>query len=153
MVRYAATGRPDVLVIDGHLPRAELGSLMAAADCYVSLHRSEGFGLTMAESMALGKPVIATAYSGNLDFMNDENSFLVPFSWATVPPGAGPYPVGARWADPDLDAAAAIMRTVVGSPDVAEAVAARGPRGDAEVPQLGEALSIRPRPIRGDRAS
>ncbi len=126
MVRYATGGRPDILVMDGHLDRAELGSLMAAADCYVSLHRSEGFGLTMAESMALGKPVIATAYSGNLEFMNDENSFLVPFSWAQVPEGAGPYPVGARWAEPDVGAAAAMMRLVVESAEVAAAVAARG---------------------------
>jgi glycosyltransferase involved in cell wall biosynthesis len=126
MVRYAAAGRPDVVVMDRHLLRAELGSLMAAADCYVSLHRSEGFGLTMAESMALGKPVIATAYSGNLDFMTDKNSFLVPFSWTRVPPGADPYPVGARWAEPDLDVAAAIMRTVVGSPELAGSIAARG---------------------------
>ena len=126
MVRYAAAGRTDVFVIDDPLPRPELGSLMAAADCYVSLHRSEGFGLTMAESMALGKPVIATAYSGNLDFMTDENSFLVPFSWALVPPGADPYPPGTRWAEPDLDAAAVIMRAVVDSPDLAATVAERG---------------------------
>ncbi len=85
MVRYAASGRADVVVMDGDFPRPRLGSLMAAADCYVSLHRSEGFGLTMAESMALGKPVIATAYSGNLEFMTDENSFLVPFSWSAGP--------------------------------------------------------------------
>ncbi len=126
MVRYAAAGRPDVIVMDRQLRRTELGSLMASADCYVSLHRSEGFGLTMAESMALGKPVIATGYSGNLDFMTDENSFLVPFSWTRVPPGADPYPAGSRWAEPDLDAAAAIMRTVVESPDQARAVAVRG---------------------------
>jgi hypothetical protein len=126
MVRYAAAGRTDVVVIDEPLSRPELGSLMEAADCYVSLHRSEGFGLTMAESMALGKPVIATAYSGNLDFMTDENSFLVPFSWALVPSGADPYPPGTRWAEPDLDAAAAIMRVVVGSPELAATVAERG---------------------------
>jgi glycosyltransferase involved in cell wall biosynthesis len=126
MVRYAARDRPDIIVMDGHLPKPVLGSLMQAADCYVSLHRSEGFGLTMAESMALGKPVIATAYSGNLEFMNDENSFLVPFSWAQVPDGAGPYPVGTRWADPDVGAAAELMRTVAESPDVVSSVAARG---------------------------
>ena len=54
---------------------------MAAADCYVSLHRSEGFGLTLAEAMALGKPVIATGYSGNLDFMTPETSYLVPWRY------------------------------------------------------------------------
>ena len=54
-----------------------MAALFARADCYVSLHRSEGFGLTLAESMALGKPVIATGYSGNTDFMTPANSYLV----------------------------------------------------------------------------
>jgi glycosyltransferase involved in cell wall biosynthesis len=85
----------------------------------------------MAESMALGKPVIATGYSGNMDFMNTDNSFLVPFSWASVPRGADPYPVGARWAEPDIEAAANLMRKVVSDPDLAAAVAKRG-RQDVE---------------------
>ena len=151
MVRYAAADRTDVLVIDDPLPRPELGSLMATADCYVSLHRSEGFGLTMAESMALGKPVIATAYSGNLDFMTDENSFLVPFSWAPVPSGAGPYPVGTRWADPDLDAAAAIDARRRRFPRPGSRGRRAWARGCEEVSQPGEAFRVRPGPIRGDR--
>jgi glycosyltransferase involved in cell wall biosynthesis len=126
MVRLASEGRSDVLVVDASLPAGQLGALMQTADCYVSLHRSEGFGLTMAESMILGKPVIATGYSGNLDFMTDENSFLVPHSWAVVPRGADPYPEGARWADPDLDAAASLMRKVFDDPDLARSVARRG---------------------------
>jgi len=132
MVRLAASDRRDIFVVDGQLPPGELGGLMASADCYVSLHRSEGFGLTMAESMALGKPVIATAYSGNLDFMNDENSFLVPFSMVHVPRGADPYPQSARWADPDTTVAAELMRQVVEHPDRAASVAARG-KLDVEV--------------------
>src|SRR3712207_9035191 len=61
-------------------------SLFAASDCYVSLHRSEGFGLTMADAMALGKPVIATGYSGNVDFMREDNSWLVPAGLTQVGP-------------------------------------------------------------------
>ncbi len=68
-VRAAAADRPDILVVDEYYSAEEKGSLIGLCDCYVSLHRSEGLGLTMAEAMALGKPVIATAYSGNLDFM------------------------------------------------------------------------------------
>jgi hypothetical protein len=126
MVRLAASGRTDISVMDAKMPSGHLGALMAAADCYVSLHRSEGFGLTMAESMILGKPVIATGYSGNLDFMTEQNSFLVPYSWASVPKGAEPYPEGARWADPDLDAAASLMRNVFESPDLAASIARQG---------------------------
>ena len=59
-------------MIDGYLDTATSGALMAHADCYISLHRAEGLGLTMAEAMSLGKPVIATAYSGNMDFMTPE---------------------------------------------------------------------------------
>ena len=58
------------------------------SDCYVSLHRSEGFGLTIAEAMALGKPAIATAYSGNLEFMTAENSYLCPAPRCEVGPSA-----------------------------------------------------------------
>jgi glycosyltransferase involved in cell wall biosynthesis len=126
MVRIAAAGRPDIVVTDGVLAQGHLGSLMAEADCYVSLHRSEGLGLTMAESMALGKPVIATAYSGNLDFMTEENSYLVPFSPSEVPAGAEPYRAGARWAEPDIGKAASLMRKVVEGPQDAAAVGARG---------------------------
>ena len=119
MVRLAAAGRSDVSVIDATVSAGELGALMQMTDCYVSLHRSEGFGLTMAESMILGKPVIATAYSGNLDFMTEQNSFLVPYSWAEVPRGAGPYPAGARWASPIWMSPRHSMRTVFEDPDLA----------------------------------
>ena len=98
--------------MDGYLPSRERDALMNACDCYVSLHRSEGFGLTLAEAMALGKPTIATAYSGNIAFMTPENSFLVPWRPGRVPPGCEPYPKGDCWAEPDLDAAASLMRLV-----------------------------------------
>ena len=70
----------------------------------------------MAEAMALGKPVIATGYSGNLDFMDEETAHLVPADLVAVPPGNDPYPAGSRWADPDLDEAARIMRQVADTP-------------------------------------
>ena len=116
---------PDVLLLEGYMDRGHVIGLMDAADCYVSLHRSEGFGLTMAESMALGKPVIATAYSGNLDFMDDTTAYLVPWTPVQVGPGNDPYPPTATWADPDLDAAARMMRWVVDHPDEALATGER----------------------------
>lgn len=132
MIRYASRSRSDVVLIDDATwTRKRLGSLMDSADCYVSLHKSEGFGLTMGESMALEKPVIATGYSGNLDFMTDENSFLVPFSYGSVPKGARPYRAGSRWAEPDLGVAAEHMRTVFTDRKRASDVAWRG-RADVE---------------------
>jgi glycosyltransferase involved in cell wall biosynthesis len=106
----------------------ERNALMAACDCYVSLHRSEGFGLTIAEAMAYGKPTIATAYSGNLTYMTSDNSYLVPWRPTTIPGSCAPYPAGAEWADPDLDAAAALMRRVFTEREEAEARGARALR-------------------------
>jgi hypothetical protein len=111
-VQAAAAGRHDVVIVDDYYSAEEKNSLLGLCDCYVSLHRSEGFGLTMAEAMALEKPVIATGYSGNLDFMTPENSFLVDYSRVAVPAGCDPYPQGSPWADPDLDHAAELMRRV-----------------------------------------
>jgi glycosyltransferase involved in cell wall biosynthesis/2-polyprenyl-3-methyl-5-hydroxy-6-metoxy-1,4-benzoquinol methylase len=118
-LRAAATGRPDIYVLDRYLSAPEKNGLMSTADCYVSLHRSEGFGLTLAESMAYGKPVIATAFSGNLEFMNEDNSYLVPFETVEIGPGAAPYPEDGTWANPNLDRAAELMRFVYESPDEA----------------------------------
>ena len=98
---------------------------MAGCDCYVSLNRSEGFGLTMAEAMAYGKPVIATNYSGNVDFMHQGNSHLIPFKLVPISKGCDPYPVDAKWADPDIDAAAAAMRRVFNDPTAARVLGER----------------------------
>lgn len=77
--------------MDGYLSQIENDTLIPLSDCYTSLHRSEGFGLRMAEAMALGKPTIATAYSGNLDFMTAENSYLCPAPRSKVGPEREPY--------------------------------------------------------------
>ncbi|MBO3083846.1 glycosyltransferase [Cellulomonas fengjieae] len=115
-VRLRAAAEPDVLLLEEYLPPAHRDALVQLCDAYVSLHRSEGLGLTIAEAMAQGKPVIATAYSGNMQFMTDANSYLVPWTPVPIPEHSEPYPVGGRWAQPDLDAAAACMRAVVDDP-------------------------------------
>ena len=125
-LRYEAADRPDIVIIDRYFDVKERTALMAACDCYVSLHRSEGFGLTMAEAMAIGKPVLATGYSGNLDFMHEDNSYLVPWKLVEVPSGCEPYPAGDHWAEPDITIAAQLMRQVVQDPASAAEVAARG---------------------------
>lgn len=111
--------RPDILFIDGWMTPVQRDSLMARANCYVSLHRSEGLGLTLMESMSLGKPCIATGYSGNLEFMTPENSWLIPYQTVAVGAGAPPYPPKHTWAEPDIPAAAAAMKEVYASPELA----------------------------------
>ena len=118
-VKLAAAERPDVFVIDRYFARDAATGLMSSCDCYVSLHRAEGFGLTMAEAMVLGKPVIATAYSGNLAFMRDDNAYLVPYRLVPVPEGVAPYSAGGEWAEPDVEHAARLMRHVVEHPEEA----------------------------------
>jgi glycosyltransferase involved in cell wall biosynthesis len=107
----AARGCPAV-ILDSFLSKGEVNALISLADCYTSLHRSEGFGLPLAEAMYLKKPVIATAYSGNLDFMNVNNSFLVKYRLSEIKEDIGPYKAGSVWAEPDIEHAAALMRQV-----------------------------------------
>lgn len=127
-VLLAAAGRDDIEIRDGYLDTGHLGALMELSDCYVSLHRSEGLGLTIAEAMTLGKPVIATAYSGNLDFMTPETSHLIGCRLVPVGPDNDPYPPEALWADPDLDQAADAMRRVFEDPEAARAMGERARR-------------------------
>jgi glycosyltransferase involved in cell wall biosynthesis len=124
-VLWAAHGRPDIHVIDRSLSGEQLNGLMAACDCYVSLHRSEGFGLTLAEAMAIGKPAIGTGYSGNLDFMNAENSYLVDYELGRVGPDCEIYPAEGEWAEPSVEHAAELMRRVVERPEEAAATGAQ----------------------------
>jgi glycosyltransferase involved in cell wall biosynthesis len=124
-VMGAAEGLP-ITVIDQYFLRADVLALLAACDAYVSLHRAEGFGLTLAEAMALGRPVIATYYSGNVDFMTPWNSFPAPFRLVEITQDWGPYRRGCHWADPDLDVAADLMRRIYTNPESARDVAERG---------------------------
>jgi len=96
--------------INQSMTKEEIISLINACDCFVSLHRSEGFGIGLAEAMFLGKSTIATAYGGNIDFMNDENSLLVPYTMIPIEKEFGPYKRGYFWAEPDYNEASKIMK-------------------------------------------
>lgn len=124
----AADGRPDIVLLDGTVPAAERDALLGACDCIMSLHRSEGYGLPLAEAMAIGKPVVATAYGGNMEFMDERSSYLVSWTAAFVGDGVEHYPPGARWAEPDLDHAAQQLRSVRYEPEQARQRAERGRR-------------------------
>jgi SAM-dependent methyltransferase/glycosyltransferase involved in cell wall biosynthesis len=124
-LREAVGAHPDITLIDETVSVREKNAMIAGCDCYVSLHRSEGFGLTLAEAMYFGKPVIATGYSGNLDFMTDENSYLVGYEMTSVGPDAPPYQAEANWAEPDLGQAARLMKHVLANHEEAAAKGAR----------------------------
>lgn len=98
------------------MTRDELLSLLDVSDCYVSLHRSEGFGLGMAECLAMGKPVIGTDFSGNQEYLNVHTGFPVPFVLRPLMPGEYPMGDGQSWAEPDLQFAIRLMRSVVNDP-------------------------------------
>ena len=117
--------RAKVHFIEGHLTKEELNALIYHCDCYVSLHRAEGFGLTMAEAMYYGKPVIATGYSSNIEFMNVSNSFLVRYDLVTIEESDGSYPKGSIWADPDINHAAFLMQYIYQNYSIAQQVGSR----------------------------
>jgi glycosyltransferase involved in cell wall biosynthesis len=122
----ACQGREDIVLMDRTISGDERDALVAACDCYVSLHRSEGHGLPIAEAMHAGKPVVATAYGGNTEFMDEENSYPVTWAPAKVGPGVEHYPRDATWAEPDLEQAARMLRAVHADPATAAHRASRG---------------------------
>ena len=129
----AAVEEVGGILLEDHFTRPRMHALTALADCVISLHRAEGFGLLMAEAMALGKPVIATGYSSNMDFMTEDNSFPVRYrlreitmaDHADQPLFRQMYAAGQSWAEPDIGHAAELMRYVIDHPKVAQARAAR----------------------------
>jgi glycosyltransferase involved in cell wall biosynthesis/2-polyprenyl-3-methyl-5-hydroxy-6-metoxy-1,4-benzoquinol methylase len=110
------------ILIESYLDRPRVNALLNQCDVYLSLHRAEGYGLTLAEAMALGKPVIATAYSGNMDFMTPANSYLVPCHLVELERDYPPYEKGSVWAEPDAGAAAEILRQVYEHPEEANSI-------------------------------
>jgi len=112
VILEAARHDQRIKVIDRIFSRDEMLSLIRQSDCYVSLHRSEGFGLGMAEAMAFGKPVIGTDYSGSTEFLSDRTGFPIPFTMRPVQPGEYIFSDGQNWAEPDAAAAAEAMQRV-----------------------------------------
>jgi glycosyltransferase involved in cell wall biosynthesis len=101
-----------VRISNGLLPREDIEDLLSACDAYVSLHRAEGFGFPIAEAMALGKPVVATDYSGNTDYLNESTGFPVRGKCMTLSERLRDYESGTRWAEPDTEHAIALLRQV-----------------------------------------
>lgn len=112
-IEDAVAGWPNIRVTDGILPEGGVQALYDRADIYVSLHRSEGFGLPLLEAMEMGLHVVATGWSGNVDFMVGPRCHLVPYTLVPAHDPQGTYDHGDMlWAEPDVDAASQILRDV-----------------------------------------
>lgn len=116
----------NIHIINRVLNPHEVNALMDITDCLVSLHRSEGFGLPIAEAMISEKPVIATGWSGNMDFMNEENSCSVRFHLTNISQDWGSYRTNQVWAEPDIENAAYYMKKIITNPPWRNEVAVKG---------------------------
>ena len=111
--------------ISQYLTRADVDGLTDACDVYLSLHKSEGFGIGMAEAMSQGKPVVATNWSSNTEFCFTNTAWPIPYKMVPILPHE--YMVAMKeWAEADVDAAAAALREIRADPEAASKRAARG---------------------------
>jgi len=113
---------PNILIMAESHSRQEINALLSLSDCFVSLHRSEGFGLGPAEAMCLGKATILTNWSGSTDYMTADNCKAIDFELLKIRKTLGPYQAGQRWAEPDLEQAAAAMRELASYPELARSI-------------------------------
>lgn len=116
IIQEALTGYNNIYIISDILSKMQVNSLIRCVDVFVSLHRSEGFGLVPAEAMLLGTPVIATNWSSTTEFMTKETACLIDFTFINVGSGCEPYPADSRWAEPDIHHAAQEMRRLYTDP-------------------------------------
>jgi glycosyltransferase involved in cell wall biosynthesis len=156
-IRGLAQTDKRVVLIDEVLTRTETHCLTKSCDVFISLHRSEGFGLGIAEAMAMGKAVIATDFSGSKDFVSTQTGFPIPYRLISVEPDQYPYFIeGQKWADPDIDEAARVMAQLA---DNIEAVTAVGERARTYMAQVhspeavGKVIANRLQDIQGYRSS
>jgi glycosyltransferase involved in cell wall biosynthesis len=117
-----------IVLIDRVMDRGDVLGLIAASDVYLSLHRAEGFGRTIAEAMLLGRPVIATGFSGSDELVGDATALPVAWRKRDVGPDEYPFGDGQWWADPDIEHAASCMRRLTRSPELGAGLAERARR-------------------------
>ncbi len=127
LIRAAIGDAPNIRLITETIPETRLRGLIRLSDVVLSLHRAEGFGLVPAAAMLLGRAVVATGWSGNMDFMSEETAGLVPYRLVDVEDERGTYALkGARWAEPDVEAAASLLRRLADDGAGRAAMAAAG---------------------------
>lgn len=113
ILKGALSTYQNIFYITDTLEKIQVNSLIRSCDAFISLHRAEGFGLVMAEAMLVGTPCIATNWSSNTEFMNNEVACMVDYTFKTLDRDCPPYKKGAVWADADVDMAADYMRKLV----------------------------------------
>lgn len=116
----------NIYYINKTMEKTEVNSLIRCADVFVSLHRAEGFGLVMAEAMLNRTPCIATNWSSNTEFMNEEVACMVDYTITTLKKTQEPYKKGARWADANTDTAAAYMKRLASDKEYYDMLAVKG---------------------------
>ncbi|MFC3750522.1 glycosyltransferase [Paenibacillus sp. GCM10012306] len=116
----------NIYLIKQTLSRNDTNALLLVTDSYISLHRSEGFGLGLAEAMYLGKPAIGTNWSSNVDFMNANNSCLVDYRLVQLTEDHGPYKSYQHWAEPDIEHASSFMRKLYDNEDFYKEISSKG---------------------------
>jgi GT2 family glycosyltransferase/glycosyltransferase involved in cell wall biosynthesis len=112
-LKAAVQGARNIVLFDSLFSDQQIVSLHNVIDCFVSPHRSEGFGFNIAEAMYFSKPVIATGYSSNMDFMNDRNSYPIDYKLIPIQSWHGPYPPHSVWAEPSINHLTALLRRVL----------------------------------------
>lgn len=148
-------GAANIRILEARLSDSERLDLIASADALLSLHRSEGFGLVMAEAMLAGVAVVATNWSGNLDFMTADTALLVNARLVEAVDRAGTYGRGDSWAEPDVAEAAAHLSALAAAPERFEAMRAAAlamVQSRLGIEAFGKAVAPSLRPNRKRRA-
>lgn len=135
-------GYSNIYYITDNLSRKEVESLIAVSDVLVSLHRSEGFGLPLAEAMYLGTSVIATNWSANTEFMDKESACLVDYTLIEIKKNIGPYEKGNYWAEADVKQAADYMKKLYHEKDYHERMCQKGKAYIREVLNVDRPLKV-----------
>ena len=141
-------GYKNIYYITDNLSRKEIESLIADVDVLVSLHRSEGFGLPLAEAMYLGTPVIATGWSANVEFMENDCSCLVNYTLTEIKRNIGPYEKGNQWAEADIACASQYMKKLYYDKEYWEEISGNGKKKIRQKLNIENAISVIKRKIK-----